>query len=128
MMRRALYRLLLFLHPASFRRHFAAEMMWVFDEAVRDRQAAGFCTDVASSLLRQWVRQPMLWSIAGALIVPVMAMFWMSAMRPHPSLAARHTLVQLDDLVYLALGSLLAISLTLTMTVALFHSLSRRKP
>jgi hypothetical protein len=126
-MRRALYRFLLFLHPASFRRRFAGEMMWVFDEAVRDRQAAGFCTDVAGSLLRQWVRQPMLWSIAGALVGPALAMFWMSATRPR-HLPARPSLVQVEDLLYLAVGSLLAISLTLTMTVALFHSLSRRKP
>jgi len=127
MMRRALYRFLLFLHPASFRRRFAAEMMWVFDEAVRDRQAAGFCADVAVSLLRQWARQPMLWSIAGALVGPALAMFWMSATRPR-HVPARPSLVQVEDLLYLAVGSLLAISLTLTMTVALFHSLSRRKP
>jgi hypothetical protein len=34
--------------------------------------------------------------------------------------------VQLDDLLYLTAVSLLAISLTLTMTVAWFHSLRRR--
>jgi len=127
MMRRALYRFLLFLHPASFRRRFAGEMMWVFDEAERDRQATGFCIDVAGSLLRQWARQSMLWSIAGALIVPTLAMFWMSSTRQR-HLPARPSLVQVEDLLYLAAGSLLAISLTLTLTVALFHSLSRRKP
>ncbi len=127
MMLRALYRFLLFLHPASFRRRFAREMTWVFDEAVRDGQATGFCADVAGSLLRQWGRQSMLWSIAGALVGPALAMFWMSATRPR-HLPAKVLLVQVEDLLYLAAGSLLAISLTLTMTVALFHSLSRRKP
>jgi len=126
MIRRTLYRFLLLLHTASFRREFASEMMWVFDEAVSDGQAGGFCTDVAASLLRQWARQPMLWSIVGAMAGPVLAMCWMSANRPR-HLAAKPSLLQVEDLLYLAIGSLLAISLTLAMTVALFHSLRRRR-
>ena len=126
-MRRAFYRFLLALHPASFQRQFSGEMLWVFDEAARDGQSAGFCADVAGSLVRQWARKPMLWSIVGALIGPVAAIFGMSAMRAHPSFGSRHTHVQLDDLLYLASGSMLAICLTLSMTVALFHSLRRRR-
>jgi hypothetical protein len=70
--------------------------------------------------------EAMLWTIVGATAGPALATFWMSAMSAHPSWASRHKLVQVDDLLYLALGSLLAISLTLTMTVALFRSLLRR--
>ena len=32
-MSRSLYRLLLNLHPPAFRERFAAEMLWIFDEA-----------------------------------------------------------------------------------------------
>ena len=56
-MRRATYRVLLALHPTAFRRQFGGEMLWVFDEAQRDRETSGFCFDVARSLLRHWLRE-----------------------------------------------------------------------
>jgi len=126
MIQRSTYRMLLWLHPPAFRRHFADEMTWVFEEAVRDRQASGFCADVAASLLRHWARQPMLWIIAGAITGPALAAFWMSA-ATHRHAPLRPGLVHMEDLLYLAAVSLLAISLTLTLTVALFQSLRRRR-
>jgi len=52
---RNLYRVLLRLHPAAFRREFADEMLWIFDEtSVRGRTAPLFA-DALASLARQWV-------------------------------------------------------------------------
>jgi hypothetical protein len=123
-MRRAIYRTLLALHPSAFRRQFADEMLWVFDQADRDREASGFCADVAGSLLRHWLRQPMLWRIAGAAAGGVLMLLWMSATAPR--IRAKWSALEMDDLLILAIGSLLAISLTLITTVALFHSTRRR--
>ena len=81
-MRRATYRVLLALHPTAFRRQFAGEMLWVFDEAQRDRETSGFCFDVARSLLRHWFRERLLWTVSGAAAGGVLMIMWMSAMTP----------------------------------------------
>ena len=51
---------------------------------------------------------------------------WMSAVaplaRPH-----RSPTIEMDNLLVIAVGSLIAISLTLITTVALFHSMRRRR-
>jgi hypothetical protein len=77
MMRRA-YRYLLRLHPAAFRKQFAHEMLWIFDEAVEARGAAALFRDAAVSLLRQRLLRSGLWmwvvaSIAG--IIPLLIAF-----------------------------------------------------
>jgi len=52
---RSLYRCLVQLHPPSFRRRFAPEMLWIFDEiADRDARIELF-TDALTSLARQWI-------------------------------------------------------------------------
>jgi D-alanyl-D-alanine carboxypeptidase len=52
---RFLYRCLVQLHPPAFRRQFAPEMLWIFDE-VADREArVELFTDAFISLARQWV-------------------------------------------------------------------------
>jgi hypothetical protein len=125
-MRRATYRVLLALHPPAFRRQFAGEMLWVFDRADGEGDASGFCEDLAGSLLRHWLRQPMLWTIAGAAAGGVLMLMWMSAtaslVRPH-----RSPTIEMDNLLVIAVVSVIAISLTLITTVALFHSMRRRK-
>ena len=122
-MRRATYRCLLALHPAPFRRKFAGEMLWVFDQAAQDRAAAGFCFDLGQSLVRRWLRERLLWIAGGAVGGGVLMLLWMSAIAPR--IRATRTVLEMDDLLLLALGSLIAISLTLITTVALFHSLRR---
>jgi len=124
-MRRAMYGALLALHPSGFRRQFADEMLWVFDQADGDGEASGFCADVARSLLRHWLRQPMLWRIIGAAAGGMLMILWMAATAPH--IRAKWSALEIDDLLVLALGSLLAISLTLITTVAFFHSMRRRR-
>lgn len=61
---RTLYQLLLWLHPPAFKREFAEEMLWIFDESIRDRRAVDTASarglmrlfaDGLVSLGRQWV-------------------------------------------------------------------------
>jgi D-alanyl-D-alanine carboxypeptidase len=58
---RSLYRLLLKLHPPAFRQRFAAEMLWIFDEAAAAQGVPRLFADAFVSLLRQWVARPESW-------------------------------------------------------------------
>jgi len=52
---RFLYQCLLQLHPPAFRRRFAPEMLWIYDE-IADRDAKlELYSDAFASLMRQWV-------------------------------------------------------------------------
>jgi hypothetical protein len=75
-MRRSLYRALIELHPARFRDRFGDEMLWVFDEAGRDRAPRLFA-DAVLSLLRQWLLRSNLWKMAsGAVISSLLLCAW----------------------------------------------------
>ena len=69
---RALYRLLIRLHPPAFRLRFEEELLWIFDESCETSGAAPLFYDAAVSLLRQWLVRSGMWKwvlggIAGAL-------------------------------------------------------------
>ncbi len=90
-MSRTLYRWLLWLHPPAFRREFAGEMLWIFEEASAEGVVPLF-TDGVISLLRQWLLRMGPWKIAVALIgafVEVFAgglgglIFWDAQIREH---------------------------------------------
>jgi hypothetical protein len=66
-MTRVLYRWLLWLHPPAFRREFAGEMLWIFEEAAPDGVAPLFA-DGLLSLLRQWLLRSAPWKLAAAVI------------------------------------------------------------
>jgi hypothetical protein len=66
-MTRTLYRWLLWLHPPAFRREFAGEMLWIFEEAAAEGVAPLFADGVIS-LLRQWLLRSGPWKIAAAVI------------------------------------------------------------
>lgn len=51
---RFLYVCLLRLHPRWFRERYADEMLWIFDEESRRRNAGPLLADAAASLVRQW--------------------------------------------------------------------------
>jgi hypothetical protein len=53
MIKRRIYRLLLRLHPPAFRERFADEMLWLFDETLRDAGLFKLYTDAAYSLVKQ---------------------------------------------------------------------------
>src|ERR1700744_3430928 len=57
-MRRRLYILLLRLHPAPFRCHFASEMLAIFDDPASHKYSRGLFADATLSLLRQWTLRP----------------------------------------------------------------------
>ncbi len=62
---RFLYRCLVRLHPPSFQKRFAPEMLWIFDEAVNRQGALPLFADGFTSLARQWVVR---WAIQKLLI------------------------------------------------------------
>jgi hypothetical protein len=64
---RACYRCLLWLHPPVFRREFAGEMLWIFDQASGRLGAGALFLDGAGSLARQWLLRTGWWRIALAL-------------------------------------------------------------
>ena len=69
---RFLYRCLLWLHPARFRRQFAAEMLWIFDETGEPRASWTLLVDGLTSLARQWLLRSGSWKVAAALALAVM--------------------------------------------------------
>jgi hypothetical protein len=75
---RFLYAVLISLHPPSFRKRFAQEMLWIFEEAANSWGAASLLRDAILSLLRQWLIRSELWKwlaagIAG--VVPLIIAF-----------------------------------------------------
>jgi D-alanyl-D-alanine carboxypeptidase len=62
---RFLYRCLVQLHPPSFRRQFAPEMLWIFDEIADHEARVELFSDAFTSLARQWVVR---WAIQKLLI------------------------------------------------------------
>jgi hypothetical protein len=66
---RACYRCVLWLHPPVFRRQFAGEMLWIFDQAAESQGALSFLSDALGSLARQWLLRSGWWKIAAALVL-----------------------------------------------------------
>jgi hypothetical protein len=66
-MTRALYACLLRLHPSAFRRQFASEMLWIFDEARVSEGAFILLLDLMISAARQWLVRSGLWKVMLAL-------------------------------------------------------------
>lgn len=66
-MMRGLYRLVLWLHPPSFRRRYADEMLWIYDSSAAEGETALLLQDAGVSLFRQWVLRSKLWIIVAAL-------------------------------------------------------------
>ena len=65
---RTCYRCLLWLHPPVFRREFAGEMLWIYDQSPSH---AGLVADGVGSLARQWLLRSGWWKIALAMALAV---------------------------------------------------------
>jgi hypothetical protein len=102
-MSRALYRVLVKLHPPAFRREFAWEMLWIFDETALSGSTRPLFGDALVSLMRQWLLRTGWWKFvliaAGALFqMGIGGILWFSfgrvpgptgvPMDQHPELAA----------------------------------------
>jgi hypothetical protein len=67
-MMRILYRCLLAMHPPAFRRRFAAEMLFIFDETAPCRGALPLILDGVVSIARQWILRSGSWKPALAIL------------------------------------------------------------
>jgi len=65
---RKLYAGLLLMHPPVFRRRFAAEMLYIFDEAAPSTGALTLIVDGVVSLARQWILRSGSWKLALAIV------------------------------------------------------------
>lgn len=65
-MSRILYRSILWLHPPAFRREFAGEMLWIFDETRGVGAVWMLFADALVSLARQWVLRAGAWKLVAA--------------------------------------------------------------
>ena len=118
---RLLYRWLLWLHPPAFRRQFAHEMLWIFDEESSHGVTRLFA-DGLVSLARQWLVRSGVWKLvpaaAGGLLTLLAGLTLMPAVRHG---LAFIKLKPLEGLfVLMAFSALLAVSLTLALCVLWF--------
>jgi hypothetical protein len=60
---------LLWLHPPVFRREFAGEMLWIFDQTADSQGITGLFFDGFASLTRQWLLRSGWWKLALALAI-----------------------------------------------------------
>jgi len=75
---RFFYALLIRLHPPSFRKRFADEILWIYDEAANSLGVRALILDAMVSLLRGWLIRSELWKwvVAGIVgILPLMIAF-----------------------------------------------------
>jgi len=60
---RTCYRCLLWLHPPVFRREYAGEMLWIFDQSSQSQGTLGLFFDGLGSLARQWLLRSAWWRV-----------------------------------------------------------------
>jgi len=71
-MTRALYRFLLWLHPAEYAEHFSDEMLWIFDLRSASELGGALLLDCFVWLFRQWLVVPPVRTFAIGLSVSYM--------------------------------------------------------
>jgi len=86
-MSRLLYRWLLRLHPAAFRREFGDEMLWIFDEVAAVKSMTPLFADVTASLARQWLMRSWHGAEGGSMVRAGNGVFaWEHIAMPEPGL------------------------------------------
>lgn len=82
-MTRTLYRGLVRMHPPAFRSEFAAEMLWIYDEAAGETGGVALVLDAFLSLLRQWGLRSGSWKILAALAGGLFQVSFAAALMRH---------------------------------------------
>ena len=98
-MTRTLYRSLIWMHPPAFRRQFAGEMLWIFDETAAAEGPLHLLLDGVGSLLRQWVIRCGAWKVFAGMLgagLQILALASLSHARYYPSRALPRTLTYYD--------------------------------
>ncbi len=141
-MTRALYRCLLRLHPSAFRREFAGEMLWIFDEAVAGQGPRPLLTDAARSLARQWLLRSGFWKMAAALSLALlevaagglgMLLFGrrqiahLNVTPPAGNTSLAQTPITMENLIFLAVLVVGGLVLTMLFLVSWVDRISRRR-
>jgi len=128
---RALYASLLRVHPPAFRRHFAAEMLWIFDEARVSESAFVLLFDVVVSLVRQWFLRAGLWKVATAMLGAAMQVapaLWMGSQpRSWPIRSATGAPIQMEGFVAITMCMIAFVLFMVVASVFWATKLSRRK-
>jgi len=133
---RALYTSLLRLHPPAFRRRFANEMLWIFDEALLSEGALVLLFDLLISVTRQWLLRSGVWKAAlalalGAIQVTVGGFGWLVF---HPRIAANQggakmtpMTPMLDDLMRVTLWSFGVVFVVVFVTTLWIGRFNRKR-
>jgi hypothetical protein len=131
---RRLYQCLLWLHPPRFRREFAGEMLWIFDNAVDSEGAPSLLGDALVSLGRQWLLRSEAWKIAAALaggLVQIglggLAVHIMGDQRMGSHAAAAPIGVSVDDLVRITACLIPAIMLSVVLVSLWIRGFTRKR-
>jgi hypothetical protein len=66
---RAVYRGILWLHPAAFEERFGEEMLWIFDLRRTTETGITLLLDCIVSLCRQWLSHSRVWTFGVGLLV-----------------------------------------------------------
>jgi len=135
-MSRTLYRLLVWMHPAIFRRQYGEEMLWIFEEASETQGARRLLADALSSLARQWLLRSGSWKIAvamaGALIQVTIGGFGHLLFGPLSRggpLAPQHAgePIELQSLIRIIIWTVSGIGLTVILLATWLKKFSARR-
>ncbi len=132
-MTRALYVSLLRLHPPAFRRQFAGEMLWIFDEARVSEGAIALLFDLLISVTRQWLFRSGVWKVAialaGALVQVTAGGAGYYAFHRHVAAkqAGGEMTPLMNDLILLTLGSVSIVIVTVLGSTLWVGRFNRRR-
>ena len=125
----ALYRGLILLHPAAFRRRFGEEMLWIFSESSANRSSAPLFLDALLSLARQWLLRSGLWKVvvatAGGLATMAGAGALSTLVRAHA--VPVHKAVSPEFVLLAAVSCLIPVFFTTILAVCWFGVSRRRR-
>jgi hypothetical protein len=131
-MTRALYRGVVRLHPAAFRKQFGEEMLCIFDEAGKAEGTLPLLLDAVISLARQWTLRSGAWKVVAAACgawVQVIAALGLPVRRvgaaPHGPVAA--SAAQIGEMVQITILTVFGLLALIVATVVWTTRLCRQR-